>query len=607
MARRLTLFAVLLLLLVGFLWSRTRRAGSGSGEPLTQDASPAPGVVELLPARALPSEAAAADSTSAPTRQEAPPRSMPTLVGRVVPGPGVVLLPGETLEGHEVEWWPPTKLTPRFDAQGNALTPLETFGAAGGLRTLGPDGSFEFAPVPTGVELTLRLFGELGEGQLVCAPLAQGERRFVELELTRGSIELDEGAAPCRLVSGTVLDERGVTAEDVLVRLRSQELEDEFEVWTDEEGRFRFECVPAGTGIVWVEPEYSAEKRHCARGVACDFDASAADVRSLALAIERGATLAGTVEWSDGSPVDLFTGEFDGYEVEGEAGRFAIEHLPAEAGELWILAREEGRHGWFNGRATPGRGQQAIVLRSTAVYPLTVRVLDSDSKPCDASVWTEAIEEARLGDYEWIGDHPIANPAPKVLHVPAGETRLFVRSGQRHRPVERLLRIDGPTELTVTLEPSPKIRGQVLDESGAPAAEAGVQYGDWWGECDDDGRFEVFLPEDRPLVAWKDGHGHSEPVPIAAQTSSDGLVLRLRPSCALQLRLRQTIPRGYVRVFTDGVTQDLRLDGPGRLHVADLPPGPAEACILLDDEREGPRVAFELVAGETTRVELPVR
>ena len=607
MASRLTLFAVLLLLLLGFLWSRTRPAGSARGERLAEDTSRAPRVVELDPARVLPSEPAAAESASASTRQEAPPHATTTLAGRVVPGPGVVLLPGETFEGHEVEWRPPTRLTPRFDAQGNALVPLETFGAVGGVRTLGPDGTFEFAPAPTGVELTLRLFGELGEGQLVCAPLALGERRFVELELTRGRIELDEGAAPCRLVSGTVLDERGGMVEDVVVRLRSPKLEDELEVWTDEEGRFRFECVPAGTGIVWVEPEHSARKRRCARGVACDFDASAADVRSLALAIERGATLAGTVEWSDGSPVDLFTCEFDGYRGEGEAGRFAIEHLPAESGELWILAEEQGRQGWFHGRATPGRGQQAIVLRSAAVYPLTVRVLDSEGKPCDASVWTEAVEEARLGDHGWVADHPIANPEPKVLHVPAGETRLFVRSGQRHRPVERLLRIDGPTELTVALEPAPKIRGQVLDESGAPAAEAGVQYGDWWGECDDDGRFEVFAPEDRPLVAWKDGHGHSEPLPVAAQTSPDGLVLRLRPSCTLQLRLRQTIPRGHVRVFTDGVTQDLRLDGSGRLEVADLPPGPAEACILLDDEREGPRIAFELAAGETTKVELPVR
>jgi hypothetical protein len=129
---------------------------------------------------------------SGPAAEERPQReagfdSRARIFGIVRLGEGVVLGPGESLKGDNVEWLPEPTLVPRTDAQGEALAPLERW-SSGGEVELRSDGTFVLEDLPLGKELTLELVSFLGESELVCAPLRPGEQRSVELVLTRGTI-----------------------------------------------------------------------------------------------------------------------------------------------------------------------------------------------------------------------------------------------------------------------------------------------------------------------------------------------------------------------------------------------------------------------------------
>lgn len=601
MARRLTLFAILLLLLVGFLRSRTRQAGSERGEPLTQETSPAPGVVVLLPARALPPGPVAAESASASTRQEAPPRSTTMLTGRVVPGPGVVLLPDESIDGHEVAWLPPPKLTPRFDTHGNALAPFETFGGVGGEVVIGADGRFEFAPVVSGEELTLRVRGSLGKSEMSCAPLQSGERREVELPLEHERIELPQGIFPLRWVSGRVLDEQGQAVAGIEVHLSlapSWGAYEEQVVTTDELGGFLFETVPPDRARVWVVAGPGV-----AIGCSVALDARASDLREIALGVERGVVFEGRVLWPDGAEVEHFLAELGDAEAYGKDGAFRFEAASGEEEELLLVAQTGRRLGTWRGRVRPGETRD-FVLQEHSPCTLSLAVVDPEGYPLAANAWLRPLEHPLLASSSRQGDRRSMS-----LRVPCGEARLSV-TALGFLEHDEVLGLDSSRDLRITLSRAPLLRGVVLDAEGNPASDARVQVsGGQEDSPDREGRFEL-SPQLREgqLFAYSKGGGHSDAVSFSAVPGEtiDGLVLRLKAGGTLVGELVE--PRwGTVLVECAGVLRETSCDRSGAFRFDALPRGPGEAWVLFENGREGPRVAFELVAGETTRIELPVR
>lgn len=602
MARRLTLFAVLLLLLLGFLWSRTRPAGSARGERLAEETSRAPRLVELDPARALPSGPAAAETTSAPTRQEAPPDATTTLTGRVVPGPGVVLLPGETFEGHEVAWLPPPKLTPRFDAHGNALAPFETFGGVGGERVIGAEGRFEFAPVVSGEELTLRVRGALGKSEISCAPLQRGERREVELPLERERIELPEGIFPLRWVSGSVVGERGQGVAGIDVHLSLAPSWGAYEkqvVTTDELGGFLFETVPPDRARVWV-----ARGPGIAVGCSVALDARASDLRAIELGVERGVVFEGRVLWPDGAEVENFLAELGDAKAYGKDGAFRFDAVSREEDELLLVAQVGERLGTWRGRVRPGDVTRDFVLEELSPCTLSLVVVDPEGNSLAANAWLTPVDHPLLASSGRQSDRNSMS-----LRVPCGAARLSVVA---HDFLEHdeLLKLESSRGLRLTLTRAPLLRGVVLDAEGKPASDARVQVaGGHDGYLDGEGRFEL-SPQvcEGLLFAYSKGGAQSDPVSFSAVPGEtiDGLVLRLKPGATLVGELAE--PRGgTVLVECAGVLRETNSDRSGAFRFDALPPGPGVTWVLFDNGREGPRVAFELAAGETTKVELPVR
>ena len=456
------------------------------------------------------------------------------------------------------------------------------------------DGSFRLEGIPCGVVLELTVERGLERYALVgIAPLLPGERRTLDVTLAPGFLGEAEHS-----LSGRVLDQDGVplAGADVQVEPGGQRVE------SGEGGWFELRGLAPGRWKVFAahpdELEFAAP---------VEVDGLESDVAGVLLSVVRGLCIEGSVTWSDGRPVESFwvsTGETWG--AEGVAGRYRL-CLPPGTFALDLSAVEPERVGVARIEGVQaGSLAPPIVLVPTPAHVVGGVVRDVRGRPlaAEVSAWSEehghrAAMGSEDGRFELEG-------------LLAGSWSVVARAPDHHE-ARTTVRVAAATpELRLVLERGGEVRGIVLDPDGAPVTKARL----WAGRdvhTDDQGRF-VLISTSPSMVLWaeKEGFAVSEglEVRVASGGRVEGLVLRLRPACSLEVRVvgldAGDIQTTEVLVEFTGGEASFTLDADRRLRETDLVAGPARVVATSLDGRSVAR-EVELVPGQLRSLELRFR
>jgi len=516
------------------------------------------------------------------------------LRGTIRLGEGQRLLEGESLADAQLGWCAPAL---RGLEPG---TRRESYQGERAFALLAADGSFLLAQLPVGLELELELDAPFGDLLTRVAPLAPGERRAVELVLSRGA---RDGQA-WRRVTGRVLDEHGEPADAAEVWLRpplpGRGGRASPRALSAADGRFALDGVPVERLALVAGGE------HYAHDGELELEPGSEDREGLVLRVGRGVELGGEVLWPDGSPAGRALVTFGARDALAEDGRFRLRGLLPEAGQLVIEASRPAALGSFVQEVVPGAAPTRFVLVETPLHELRVRVTDGRGEPLEASVsaWY-------TGPDAW-AERAVVRREPEAtyqLSLPAGHVRIEFTAERFH---DRVLELDLPGEerVDVTLEAARELTGRVLDPAGAPLEGARVRSlavpGAPGATSDAEGRFRL-LSAARPerLVASLAGFAPSEGLVLALDgPSAEGLELRLRAPCTLEGRVRGSVDEDTtVQLDPQVSSRSVPVAPNGTFRITDLAPGRYEVHVARR-EAEGPRVAVELTPGTPTPLEL---
>lgn len=309
-----------------------------------------------------------------------------------------------------------------------------------------------------------------------------------------------------------------------------------------EAGRYDVMVVvpPAETGGRWRGPEFSTPKEAVVRS---------GETTTVDFLLGGGTTVSGLVTQA-GAPVPGASVSFQPEEemlggrrntVAGDDGRYLLEDVApgpylvrVERAPLRVVIPDVPEHelnlelpagaiAGFVRDAAGGAGIEdarifARALGAGGDAPSPASIAGRARSSPDGSF---EVADLAPGSYELQVSHPQYSPGRAVVTLPA--------SG----------RLDG---VEVRLEPGVKIRGRVLDESGAPVADAFVLLldpqsgapvpGDPRGRMTGtDGAFELagVAPGTWSLVASAAGYAPSAPVVVDATAGAENVVLRVTP------------------------------------------------------------------------------
>jgi Carboxypeptidase regulatory-like domain len=593
-------------LLLAQLAPEARRPGGLTSRPKDAQAS------RPQPAELVASALALEDTTPAQLRsgRESPtagceesPELLGALEGWLHPPPGEE--PPPDFPWADVELWWSVPAARRVEWKPGSDGTLHEVVTWDGNRAVGfarSDGSYRLKGLPCGVTLELAVERGLDRYALVrLAPLLPGELRALDVTLERDWLDDGKGSPEVQLhrrLSGLVLDQHGapLAGAEVWVEPGGQAAE------SDGDGRFELSGLTPGR---WRLSAAHPDQLEFAAPV--EVDGRESDVADVLLSVVRGRCIEGSVTWSDGGPVESFwirTGE--AWCAQGEAGRYRL-CLPPGTFALEVSAVEPERVG--AGRiegVRAGAVAPPIVLVPRPAHVVRGVVRDVQGRPlaAEVSAWSEEhgprfAMGAEDGRFELEG-------------LPAGSWSLVARA-QDHHEARSTVRVGSATpELRLVLERGGEVRGVVLDPDGAPVADARL----WAGRevrTDDQGRF-VLTSDSSSLVLWaeKEGFAVSEGLELRVASGGrvEGLVLRLRPACSLEVRVvgldAGDIQTTEVLVEYTGWEASLTLDADGRLRATDLVAGSARVVATSLDGRS---VAgeVELVPGQLRALELRFR
>jgi hypothetical protein len=544
---------------------------------------------------------------------------LPALV-HVVPGQGGVVLEPEVLAvliGEvvaplpepvrssdwariEVRW----ALAPHVTLEPEALRRAQTL-ARLALPTWPRDGRFELPRVAPGVELELSVTSAFGPpAALVLAPLAPGERRHVRIELERGIA-----------VSGRVVDEHGAPVARAWVRTDAELLGRPEH--TDADGRFHLQSLRARPLRIWVEPY------QLLRGADARLDGTR-DVSDLVLAVERGGCIAGTVAWPDGAPAQEFHVFARGANERwtfGEAGDFRVCGLAAGRHRIEVEAERDGSSFRAAADDVAHGAELALVLTPAEGAALDGTVVDAAGEPVQTFVVSARCPgcgaarstSGKAGRFRLTGLEP-------------GRWKVSIQEAG-YQLAERELEVGASDEtLEVVLLAAGRIRGRVLEPSGAPIAGATlaeapralfVIVGEPGRTTDAGGAFDVAASAPRvELTASAGGFAPSAPVAVElapGETVVD-VVLVLREPCRLEGRVldAQGRPVPFARVLAAeaafsppaNALGHRDADADGAFVFDALPAGDVHLTATRTAPAQAATATVELVPGEVTRVEL---
>lgn len=427
----------------------------------------------------------------------------------------------------------------------------------------GPDGRFELPPLPVGLaHRVVALPEDLAARLVTLDGLQPCSERELELELAAGA-----------RVSGTVLDASGgpIAGAEVRALLAGTMLGfDDVEVRrarTDEAGRFELPALPPGALSVQARARGFLDGRRVPLELA-----DRAHVADLGLELGRGQSIAGRVEWPDGTPasgVEVRAG-FDpshgfgptafnalrgaeGSAHADEGGAFRISGLGG--GPFVVRCEARGTDGRPHRARVDGVAARAEGLRLTLRPPLALegRVLDPLGRPLDdVTITASRLVEGALGETaSSTVERRFRDPQGRFSldDLEAGRWRLDARApghAQVALHMEELPRAPDAIPLVLLLERAASAAGVVRTPAGAPVAGATVQVDSGRSPAqqrfsrlppppsattDEDGRFvlEPVAPGPASLRAAAAGYARSDALPIEAAPGErlEGLALTL--------------------------------------------------------------------------------
>lgn len=400
-----------------------------------------------------------------------------------------------------------------------------------------------------------------------------------------GEIRLARGAQ----LRGRVTDGAGRPLPQARVRARGPGRGARHDARSDVDGRFSIQVREGVYRLSGEAPGYVATELD---GVAVTEEAGA----EVALVLQRGGTLRGTVWSPDGKPVpsaQVFAyrdGERLGADAADEQGRFAIDGI--EPGPLELFARSEDRA--LSCRVpiqiSAQEQVQDVVLHEAAKIAGQLRT--PDGTPL-AGVRVRAVEVRgdvrRRSQTDDDGRFAIENLYPGVYRLEV------VRQGRRPTSPEGAEAVEvirGVVERDLVIARGARIAGEVRDASGRPVEGAGVfaiRDGDYLGttRTDEAGAFEI---EDLPGGTYRlfvrgdsDGLVSLSTLEVAPEATLEGLSLVARPPAKLRGRVVGPSGEGL-----SGVVLEVRgVDSPVERRARTQPDGSFELGPLYDGDYVG--------------------
>jgi len=421
-----------------------------------------------------------------------------------------------------------------------------------------------------------------------------GVTRFVSIELQKGVT-----------ISGRVVDEDGEGIAKAFVGYRH-----DFDSFgysngarTDEEGTFVLSGLAPGELAVFSD---AAGYRRCEVEVGEQLDGAV--VGGVVLRAPRGLALAGSVRWPDGRPVEGATvvvknedGSNEGVLRTNEEGQFELAGLGDESYAVEASARRDGSRwrAWRDGLRAP---QHGLTLTLGEGASIAGRVVDAKGEPIDAfRVSMASVEEGSIDGWDTTTGRSFRDKDGEFLlrGLGPGAWRMTV-DAEGYGATDVAVRLPGAADVQVVLLPAARIGGLVLAPDGTPVAHARILLGvreartrvmtlvDTGGPvfAGADGRFE--LPDVTPgtyeVRASLDTHVDSPSVPVRVHAGEvrEGLVLRLRPGCAITGRLDDSVEDRIGRtIWVAGETSEIaQTDEHGGFRFEGLPAGEYELRLL---------------------------
>ena len=453
-------------------------------------------------------------------------------------------------------------------------------------------GAFRLRLLPPEVELALRVETPWAPAhEETLAPLAAGERRALVVVLTRGLS-----------VAGVVLDESGAPFVGAWVQASSKAVPGEG-AEVDDEGRFKL------TGLARRAWRLQVTAEEAIAPLELELDGRS-DRHDLVLTLRRGACLAGTVHWPDGSPASdgwvtlHFAQDFRGTHVM--AGDFRLCGLVDEPCTVEVQATTVDSVGTARvEEVRPGGPPLALVLTREPAFTLEVEVRDRTGAPIEFRASASAPRGASRSA-------PGMGSAP-LRALSAGRWLVTVEA-RGFRPTYRHVEIGADTTReTFVLDPCARIRGRVEDAEGRAAPLAAVSGASDWDEefarVEQDGRFELdALSGTCFLRATAPGFGPSETLTLSVGEEEviDDVVLRLSKPCRLRGRVLDVdgkpIAGASVRTEDGFLGASAESDADGRFTLEDLGPGPLRVAAYHPSEEV--RAPTTILAGDDNTLEL---
>jgi len=562
---------VLLLLRPGGERERSSRAGeAGAASALAQEA-PALQPAATVEAPVVPSKAGAERSALAD--------ESPRVSGLVRVDDGAPL-------GEEVEL---------------AVAVHEASGARAGMLEVpvAADGRFDFVvPAGTGhVQLTLRAEALILPSAVRAVP---GEE--VVLVVQRRVPE----AAPAQdlVVAGVVLDQHGQPFEGASLYA----IEPEASSWrlsnenlSGPDGRFRL------TGLARQRWRIGAQSSDAFGDARQDIDGTRGDVLDLALTLVRGGCIEGTVHWPDGRAVQEFRAKAQTNDRSrsstSSSGEFKLCGLDLDVEWTLVLTAQEGTTvGTVQVPGVrPGGPPLALVLETATTFAVGLDVRDAAGTPVPYP-WAYAFRRG-----QGVGEVQAKDSVFEGLT--AGEWSIHVSAPGFEDQDRTVTLAPGSAPLVFVLVPQGRIRGRVVDASGAAVAGAEVAdetTGNGEQLSDSEGRFELDVSSGAHRVRARHARAGISDVlefELASGETIEDLVLTLGPGARLEGRVLDAAggPAWGIPVYAGRA--DTTTDSDGAFVLEGLAPG----TIRVSAHSEGLGLAVgevKLLRGETSTLEL---
>jgi len=470
------------------------------------------------------------------------------------------------------------------------------------------DGSFEFRGIPSAGSYGISVHhGHLAALLRLGIDPEPGEHLALKLPMVRGAT-----------VSGRVVDDGGAPIADAAVEARWRGVVGEAvgalrKTVSAEDGSFELEHVAIGRITLVARLKGRLEARQ-------KLDEELLDggiVGDVTLMLGAGGSIAGRVEFADGSPavdakvhagpdlsrVDsmnaMSLARTKGGDAKSDAdGRFELEGLSASTFEVTArLDREDGERAgrWKATAKGIDPGGPPVVLVLEGLLPIAGRVVDAQEDP----VTSFTVQATRQGSGMMMGfgaerlsqtfDEAADGKFEMDGFVPAvWEVRVTADGFASSEMLEaHLPRAADASELLFRLQAAAGIAGKVLDTADAPVAGASVtlelDLGSRMRAMQNGGIPEVFTdaggefelqgldPGPVSLVASLEGFAASEPSSstVAAGQTTSGIVLQLRTGGSL----------------TGIVYDDEGEPAPGRMVIVQAAPNYAKQHMLSSDGR----------------------